>query len=92
VVPIFSFLPRLFTWFREQSLRKLYRRLRDIEDALQQELSVQQAEALLNDLEKIDQTASVVPMRDSGLFFDQTSSRLTSRLVETRDKITKIAS
>ena len=98
VVPIFSFLPRLFTWFREQSLRKLYRRLRDIEDALQQELSVQQAEALLNDLEKIDQTASVVPMRDSDLFFvfrqhlDQTRSRLTSRLVETRDKITKIAS
>ena len=40
VVPIFGFMPRLFTWFREQSLRKLYRRLRDVEDALQQELSV----------------------------------------------------
>jgi hypothetical protein len=98
VVPIFSFMPRLFTWFREQSLRKLYRQLRDVEDALQQELSVHQAEALLNDLEKLDQAASVVPMRDSNLFFvfrqhlDQTRSRLTSRLVETRDKITKIAS
>ena len=98
VVPIFGFMPWLYTWFREQSLRRLYRRLRDIEDALQQELSVQQAEALLNDLDKIDQAASVVPMRDSHLFFvfrqhlDQTRSRLTSRLVETRDKITKIAS
>jgi len=53
---------------------------------------------LLNDLEKIDQAASVVPMRDSDLFFvfrqhlDQTRSRLHSRLVETRDKIAKIAS
>ena len=98
VVPLFGFMPKLFTWAREQSLRKLYRRLRDVEDALQQELSVQQVEALLNDLEKIDQAASVVPMRDSHLFFvfrqhlDQTRSRLTSRLVETRDKITKIAS
>jgi TRAP transporter TAXI family solute receptor len=98
VVPIFSFMPRLFTWFREQSLRKLYRQLRDVEDALQQELSIHQAEALLNDLEKIDQAASVTPMRDSSLFFvfrqhlDQTRLRLTSRLVETRDKITKIAS
>ena len=98
VVPIFGFMPRLFTWFREQSLRKLYRRLRDVEDALQQELSVHQVDALLNDLEKIDQAASVVPMRDSDLFFvfrqhlDQTRSRLNSRLVETRDKIAKIAS
>ena len=98
VVPIFGFMPRLFTWFREQSLRKLYRRLRDVEDALQQELSVHQVDALLNDLEKIDQAASVVPMRDSDLFFvfrqhlDQTRSRLHSRLVETRDKIAKIAS
>src|SRR6516162_186937 len=98
VLPIFGFMPRLFTWFREQSLRKLYRRLRDVEDALQQELSVHQVDALLNDLEKIDQAASVVPMRDSDLFFvfrqhlDQTRSRLNSRLVETRDKIAKIAS
>src|SRR6516165_7329545 len=98
VVPLFGFMPRLFTWFREQSLRKLYRRLRDVEDALQQELSVHQLDALLSDLEKIDQAASVVPMRDSDLFFvfrqhlDQTRSRLHSRLVETRDKIAKIAS
>jgi hypothetical protein len=97
VVPIFGFIPWLYTWFREQSLRRLYRRLRDIEDALQQELSVQQAEALQNDLEKIEQAASVVPMRDSDLFFvfrrhlDQTRSRLGSRLAEARDKLTKIA-
>ena len=98
LVPIFGFMPRLFTWFREQSLRKLYRKLRDVEEALQQDLSVHQAEALLNDLEQIDQAASVVPTRDSDLFFvfrqhlDQTRSRLNSRLVETRDKRAKIAS
>lgn len=98
VVPIFGFMPRLYTWFREQSLRKLYRRLRDVEDALQQELSFHQVEALQDDLEKIDQAASVVPMRDSDLFFvfrqhlDRTRSRLASRLGETRDKLAKIAS
>jgi hypothetical protein len=98
VLPIFGFMPRLYAWFREQSLRKLYRRLRDVEDALQQELSVHQVKALQRDLEKIDQAASVVPMRDSDLFFvfrhhlDQTRARLASRLVETRDEITKIAS
>jgi hypothetical protein len=64
-------MPRLFSWFREQSLRKLYRRF-DVNEALQQELSVHQAETLLNDLEKIDQAASVVPMRDSA-FLDSTS-------------------
>jgi hypothetical protein len=69
-----------------------------VEDALQQELSVHQVKALQRDLEKIDQAASVVPMRDSDLFFvfrqhlDQTRARLASRLVETRDEITKIAS
>jgi hypothetical protein len=98
LVPIFGFMPRLFTWFREQSLRKLYRRLRDVEEALQREVSVHQAEALLNDLEEIDRAASVVPMRDSDLFFvfrqhlDRTRSRLNSRLVETRDTRAKIAS
>ena len=98
VLPIFGFMPRLYSWFREQSLRRLYRRLRDVEDALKQELSVHQVKALQRDLEKIDQAASVVPMRDSDLFFvfrhhlDQTRARLASRLVETRDEITKIAS
>ena len=98
LVPIFGFMPRLVTWFREQSLRKLYRRLRDVEEALQRELSIHQAEALLNDLEEIDRAAGVVPMRDSDLFFvfrqhlDRTRSRLNSRLVETRDKRAKIAS
>ena len=98
VLPIFGFMPRLYSWFREQSLRRLYRRLRDVEDALKQELSVHQVKALQRDLEKIDQAASVVPVRDSDLFFvfrhhlDQTRARLASRLVETRDEITKIAS
>ena len=98
LVPILGFMPRLFIWFREQSLRKLYRRLRDVEEALQREVSVHQAEALLNDLEEIDRAASVVPMRDSDLFFvfrqhlDRTRSRLNSRLVETRDTRAKIAS
>jgi TRAP-type uncharacterized transport system substrate-binding protein len=97
VLPIFGFMPRLYTWFREQNLRKLYRRLRDVEEALQQELSMHQVKALQRDLEKIDQAASVVPMRDSNLFFafrhhfDRTRARLASRLAETRDEIAKIA-
>jgi TRAP transporter TAXI family solute receptor len=97
VLPVFSYTPRLYMWFAQRRLRKLYRRLRVVERALQTELTVSQAEALQSDLADIDQAASVVPMRDSDLFFifrhhlDQTRSRLGSRVVEARKQTAKIA-
>lgn len=97
VLPIFGFTPRLYNWLREQRLRGLYRRLRTIEHALLREPSVDQVDELQKQLEEIDRAASVVPMRDSDLFFifrqhlDQTRLRLAARLAETQDRITEIA-
>ena len=88
VLPVFSFAPRLYIWSIQSHLRKLYRRLRVVENALQWELTVPQAEALQSELADIDRAASAVPMRNSDLYFifryhlDQTRSRLASRLAE----------
>jgi TRAP-type uncharacterized transport system substrate-binding protein len=92
VLPVFGFAPRLYGWFVQERLRKLYRRLRVVEQALQGELTIPQAEVLQSDLADIDRVASAVPMRHSDLFFifrlhlDQTRSRLASRLVEARSQ------
>lgn len=96
ILPVFGFAPRLYGWFVQERLRKLYRRLRVIEQALQVELTVAQAEVLQSDLADIDRVASAVPMRHSDLFFifrlhlDQTRSRLASRLVEARSQTAKL--
>jgi hypothetical protein len=96
VLPVFGFAPRLYGWFVQERLRKLYRRLRIVEQALKGELTVPQAEALQSDLADIDRVASAVPMRHSDLFFifrhhlDQTRSRLASRLVEARSQTAKL--
>jgi hypothetical protein len=79
---VFGFAPRLYEWFVQERLRKLYRRLRVVEKAMQVELTVPQAEALQSDLVDIDRLASAVSMRHSDLYFifryhlDQTRSRL----------------
>jgi hypothetical protein len=97
VLPVFGFAPRLYGWFVQERLRKLYRRLRVVEHALQGELTVSQAEALQSVLADIDRVASAVPMRHSDLFFifrlhlDQTRSRLALRLVEARSQAAKLA-
>jgi TRAP-type uncharacterized transport system substrate-binding protein len=92
VLPVFGFAPRLYGWFVQERLRKLYRRLRVIEKAMQVQLTVPQAEALQSDLVDIDRVASFVPMRHSDLYFifryhlDQTRSRLASRLAEAQKR------
>ncbi|MGC2824383.1 MAG: TAXI family TRAP transporter solute-binding subunit [Pseudolabrys sp.] len=97
VLPIFGFAPRLYGWFVQQRLRKLYRRLRVVEQALQAEFTVPQAKVLESELADIDRVASAVPMRHSDLFFlfrlhlDQTRSRLASRLIEVRSQTAKLA-
>jgi len=97
MLPAFSYSPRLYMWFAQQRLRKLYRRLRVVDNALQGELTVPEAEALQDDLAEIDQAASAVPMRDSDLFFifqhhlDRTRASVASRLLEARNKSVRIA-
>jgi hypothetical protein len=92
VLPVFGFAPRLYGWFVQERLRKLYRRLRVVENAMQVELTIPQAEALQSHLVDIDRVASAVPMRHSDLFFifryhlDQTRSRLAARLAEAQNR------
>ncbi len=82
VFPAFNFAPRLYGWFVQYRLRKLYQRLRIVENALQMKLTLPQVETLQNELADIDRAASAVPMRNSDLFFifkyhlDRTRSRL----------------
>jgi hypothetical protein len=90
VIPLLSFAPKLYLWFVEAYMAKIYRRLRDIEAQLQRELIAPQVIALQTDLENVDRSAHFLPMRHSGLFLsveahiDRTRSRLASRLVELR--------
>ena len=87
-VPVITYAPRLYMVYAQQRLRLLYRRLRLVENAMQETLSAPQAEALQNDLAEIDRATGVVPIRDSDLYFmfrhhlDQIRSRLNARLAE----------
>jgi hypothetical protein len=92
VFPVFSLAPKLYIWSIQSHLRNLYRRLRVVEDALQWELTVPQAEALQSELADIDQAASAVSMRNADLLFifryhlDRAHSRLASRLAEAHNQ------
>jgi len=82
VFPVFGFAPRLYEWLIHQRLRRLYRRLRVIEIALQRELTAPQIKSLEDELAKIERAARAVPLRQSDLYFvikyhlDQTRARL----------------
>jgi uncharacterized protein len=84
--PVFSFAPRLYTWFTQDRVRRLYRRLRVVEDALGAELTLSESELLQNEMANIDRETRAVAMRDSDLYFmlryhlNQTRSRLADSL------------
>jgi len=95
--PIFSFAPKLYQWFLQDRMRKLYRRLRLVERALQKELSFSQVVALQTDLENINLAAAILPERNSDLFFplrrhiDLTRTELAARLVKLESQAAKVA-
>jgi TRAP-type uncharacterized transport system substrate-binding protein len=82
VFPAFGFAPRLYEWLVQQRLRKLYRRLRVVELALQREPTAAQIKFFETELAEIDHATTAVPLRHSDLYFmlryhlDQTRSRL----------------
>jgi hypothetical protein len=96
VLPVFNFAPKLYEWFLQDRMRKLYRRLRIVEDASQTELTAPQVVSLQTELENIDRAARILPQRHSDLFFilehhiTLTRTQLASRLVEVRRQITKV--
>jgi TRAP-type uncharacterized transport system substrate-binding protein len=85
VLPVFNYAPKLYLWFVRERVRRLYRRLRVVDRALLTELSTPQVQALQGELENITRAATIVPMRNSELFFDlrnhidRTRTNLTSR-------------
>jgi TRAP-type uncharacterized transport system substrate-binding protein len=97
IYPLFNFAPKLYRWFLQDRMRKLYRRLRIVEDASQTELTAPQVGSLQAELENIDRTARILPRRHSDLFFilEQhiilTRTQLASRLVEARNQALKLA-
>jgi TRAP-type uncharacterized transport system substrate-binding protein len=97
VLPVFSYAPKLYLWFVHDRMRKLYRRLRLVDKALLAELTSPQVQSLQTDLDSIDRAASIVPMRNSDLFFDlrthidRTRSHLATRLVEVKSQAAKVS-
>ncbi len=96
-IPLFNFAPKLYQWFLHDHIRKLYRRLRTVEEALQKALTVPQVTSLQTHLDDIDRAARILPQRNSDLFFDfnrhieLTRAQLAARLVELRSHTVKIA-
>jgi len=84
VLPVFGFAPKLYGWFVQEHLRRLYRRLRFVENALQAQPDASRVEALQKELADIDQATSAVPLRNSDLYFTLKYhlDRMHSRLVE----------
>ena len=70
VVPVFNYAPKLFLWLIHERVRRLYRRLRIVDNTLLSGPSTSQVQALHSELESIARAASIVPMRSSELFFD----------------------
>ena len=97
VYPLFSFAPKLYRWFLQDRMRKLYRRLRVVEKAMKANLTAPQLAALQTDLEYIDRVSAVLPMRHSETYFglkrdiDATRTHLASRLVEARSQTANAA-
>jgi TRAP-type uncharacterized transport system substrate-binding protein len=93
VFPVFGFAPRLYAWFVQERMRKLYRRLRIVENALQAELTVAQVEVLKNELADLDRATSVVPVRNADLYFmfRYHLDRTRARLVQAQNKTAEVA-
>ena len=85
VLPVFNYAPKLYLWFVRQRVRRLYRRLRLVDKALLAEPTAIQVQTLQSELENITRAATIVPMRNSELFFDlrnhidRTRTNLTAR-------------
>ncbi len=89
-IPLFNFAPKLYRWFLQDRMRKLYRRLRLVEKAMKENLTAPQLATLQSDLDDIHRVSAVLPMRHSETYFglkrdiDATRTHLALRLVEAR--------
>jgi len=97
IFPLLNFAPKLYQWFVQNLMTKLYRRLRIIEKEMQNQLTAPQVAALQTDFDNIVRMAEILPMRHSDLFFDlnlhikSMRERLASRMTEVRGQTAKVA-
>ena len=97
IFPLLNFAPKLYQWFVQNLMNKLYRRLRTIEKEMQNQLTVPQVAALQIDFDSIVRMAEILPMRHSDLFFDlnlhikSMRERLALCLAEVRRQAAKVA-
>jgi TRAP-type uncharacterized transport system substrate-binding protein len=95
VVPVFNYVPKLFLWFIHDRIRRLYRRLRIVDNALLAGVGASEMKALQAELDSIVRAANIVPMRSSELFFelkshiDRTRGNFAS--AESRSRRAKVA-
>ena len=85
VIPIFNFAPKLYQGFLQSRMRKLYRRLRIIENEMETQLTEAKVAALQADFDNIVRMARILPMRHSDLFFD-----FNRHIESTRTRLTKV--
>jgi TRAP transporter TAXI family solute receptor len=94
-LPLFSYAPRIYRWLVEHRVNVVYRRLRAIEAALQNDISRSEASELEAKLEQLDQQLNSlrVPMQYSDIFFriksdlDLVRERLATRRTEPQKNI-----
>lgn len=85
VFPIFNFTPKLYQGFLQSRMRKLYRRLRIIENEMETQLTEAQVAALQSDFENIVRMARILSVRYSDLFFD-----FNRHIESTRARLAKV--
>jgi TRAP-type uncharacterized transport system substrate-binding protein len=87
-IPLMNYAPKLYRWFLEAYMGKLYVRLRAIETELETELTAPRLVALQIDLDSIRQAINFLPLRHSDLFLsvkghiDRARHNIASRHVE----------
>jgi TRAP transporter TAXI family solute receptor len=90
IFPAISLTPRLYLWVVQSHMRKLYRRLRAVENELRWELTMPQVHSLKAELAALDQAAKDISVRNSDALFsfryhlDRAHSLLASRIAQER--------
>jgi len=85
IIPLFTYGPKLYNWLLQTQLKRLYRRLRVVEDKMLGDLTASQVAALQGDVDSISRAARILPLRHSDMFFqlimhvDLVRARLASR-------------
>jgi hypothetical protein len=96
LVPLFHFEPKLYQWFLLDRMRKLYRRLKEVDGALDRGLAGSRVAGLQTDVENMNQVAKMLPKRHSNLFLILVSTlnqraRFAARLVQVRSQTANAA-